>query len=67
MEEQLSLFDIEPQQMDSVCCGSLHIVKVIKGELPPILECNVTARSLVMKPDAAREVFGISFRRGIIR
>ncbi len=32
MEEQLSLFDIEPQQMDSVCCGSLHIVKVIKGD-----------------------------------
>lgn len=32
MEEQLSLFDIEPQQMDSVCCGYLHIVKVIKGD-----------------------------------
>ena len=32
MEEQLSLFDIEPQQMDSVFCVSLHIVKVIKGD-----------------------------------
>ena len=32
MEEQLSLFDIEPQQMDPVCCGSLNIVKVIKGD-----------------------------------
>lgn len=34
MEEQLSLFDIEPQQMDSVCCGSLHIVKASILRLP---------------------------------
>ena len=46
--------------------GRTYELKYLKEELPPILECNVTARSLVMKLDAAREVFGISFRRGII-
>lgn len=46
--------------------GRTYELKYLKEELPPILECNVTARSLVMKLDAAREAFGISFRRGII-
>ena len=34
--------------------------------MPVVCSLGLLTRILVMKPDAVREVFGISFRRGII-
>lgn len=46
--------------------GRLYELKHYQEELPPALEAKVTARSLVMKLDVAKEVFGESFKKGVL-
>ena len=46
--------------------GRLYELRYLQEELPPALETQVTARSLVMKLDVATEVFGIKFKKGIL-
>lgn len=43
--------------------GRLYELKNLQEELPPVLEASVTARSLVMKLDAASDVFDEKFRK----
>ena len=45
--------------------GRLYELRQLQEELPPALETQLTARSLVMKLDVATDVFGIKFRKGI--
>lgn len=45
--------------------GRLYELRYLQEELPPVLECQVTSRSLVMKLDAAVEIFGESFKKRI--
>lgn len=45
--------------------GRWYELKYLLEELPPVLEAQITAGSLIMKLDAAEEVFGEKFRRGI--
>ena len=45
--------------------GRLYELKYLQEELPPALEAQVTARSLVMNLDVAIDVFGESFKRSI--
>ncbi|MBQ1227707.1 MAG: hypothetical protein IIX79_06425 [Alistipes sp.] len=45
--------------------GRLYELKYLQEELPPALEAQVTARSLVMKLDVAMNVFGEKFKKGI--
>ncbi len=44
--------------------GRLYELRYLQEELPPALETQVTARSLVMKLDVATEVFGTKFKKG---
>lgn len=43
--------------------GRLYELRYFQEELPPSLEAQVTARSLVMKLDVAQEVFGELFKK----
>lgn len=46
--------------------GRLYELRYLQEELPPALESQVTSRSLVMKLDAAMEIFGEKFKRGLL-
>lgn len=43
--------------------GRLHELKYLQEELPPALEAQLTATSLVMKLDVAEEIFGEKFKK----
>ena len=45
--------------------GRLYELKYLQEELPSALEAEVTAGSPVMKLDVAKEIFGVSFNKGL--
>lgn len=47
--------------------GRLYELNYLKDELPPALECQVTAKNLVMKLDVAQKIFGESFKKKLLQ
>ena len=43
--------------------GRIYELSYLQQELPPILNAQVTARTLIMDLDEAKKLFGISFRK----
>jgi len=46
--------------------GRLYELRYFQEELPPSLEAQVTARSIVMNYDVACEIFGETFKKGLL-
>lgn len=46
--------------------GNIHMLSHINQELPPSLNSQVTSRTLTMDLDAAKEYFGIDFKKSFI-
>ena len=45
--------------------GSMHYLKYIRQELPPSLNAEMTSRTLTMSLGAAKDFFGIDFKKSI--
>ncbi len=43
--------------------GRYYELQYIHQELPPVLEAKLVSKSIVMKLDAARDVFGVNFKK----